>query len=196
MVWSGQVSTSAAIGGRNGFPVLIGDRLMVPRLTTWKVDGANGHPDARVRVEVRDGRPEVVEFWIGAKPKGRGIASADVASIGNLDNLVANILTEVGSHLHPTDEAPGHFSATHPPSEKDAWAISGAVHSAREARRNRVSTEELETVARLYREHADKAPLVRIAAELGVSHRTAARRVEQARAAGILPPTTPGKVTH
>ena len=57
-----------------------------------------------------------------------------------------------------------------------------------------VTRAELEEVARIYREHVDASP-TRAVAMLGgyASERTAARRVQQAREAGLLPKTTPGK---
>jgi hypothetical protein len=56
-----------------------------------------------------------------------------------------------------------------------------------------VSRAELEEVAQVYREHVASSPTRMVAMLCGYSERTAARRVQQARAAGLLPKTTPGK---
>lgn len=62
------------------------------------------------------------------------------------------------------------------------------------APRRGTTKAELEQVAKLYREHVEGRPVESIRTLMGYgSDRTAARRVEQARAAGLLPSTTPGK---
>lgn len=50
-----------------------------------------------------------------------------------------------------------------------------------------------ERVAEIFREHVGGAPTQAVAALLGVASRTAARRVQQARDAGLLPATKQGK---
>ncbi len=57
----------------------------------------------------------------------------------------------------------------------------------------RPEVAELENVARAYREHIDTTPTRAVQLAGNYSERTAARRVQQARAAGLLPKTTPGK---
>jgi hypothetical protein len=52
---------------------------------------------------------------------------------------------------------------------------------------------ELQEVARVYREHLTEAPVEAVARAMGYPLSTAPRKVQQARAAGYLPPTTPGK---
>lgn len=89
---------------------------------------------------------------------------------------------------------------------ENAWAgVRGAVERQRSrsqqaaaavpvtARRNRVTDSHLEQVAELYREaQADGAPTLAVSERWGTSHSTAARWVQRARAAGLLPPTRPG----
>jgi hypothetical protein len=48
-------------------------------------------------------------------------------------------------------------------------------------------------VAEVYREHVSERPTEAVSRVFGVSHRTAARYVQQARESGHLPETTPGK---
>jgi transposase-like protein len=48
-------------------------------------------------------------------------------------------------------------------------------------------------VADIYRQHIDDRPTEAVSRAFGKSHRTAARWVQQAREAGLLPDTTPGK---
>lgn len=56
------------------------------------------------------------------------------------------------------------------------------------------SPEELAEVAAVYREHVDTSPVLAVQQVMGYrSHRTAARRVEKAREAGLLPATSQGR---
>jgi hypothetical protein len=59
--------------------------------------------------------------------------------------------------------------------------------------RPRLSQERLQGVAKIYRQHIDDRPTQAVSRAFGKSHRTAARWVQQAREAGLLPDTTPGK---
>lgn len=52
---------------------------------------------------------------------------------------------------------------------------------------------EIEHVARIYRECIDGKPVQAICVVLGLTERTAGRRLKQAEDLGLLPPTTPGK---
>ena len=72
------------------------------------------------------------------------------------------------------------------------WLAAGELSERRKARRP-VALEELELVARIYREHIDGQPVVEVQRVMGYTKRTAHRRVEQARAKHLLPPTTQGK---
>jgi hypothetical protein len=189
MPWPGQVTIRAHEGGRNGAPVILGQTL-VPPVATFEVEGANGAPDAIVRFEVRDGRPECMEISVKANPSGRGIRSADM-NLFNLDNLIENVFTELGSVIEQNPHNPFESIATWSnDSERAHWARRGDVHV---ARANRGPTkEELERVAAIYREHHGGAPLQTVATLLSTSRRTAARRVAQAREAGLLPPSGAG----
>jgi DNA-binding transcriptional regulator LsrR (DeoR family) len=70
-----------------------------------------------------------------------------------------------------------------------------ALANVRRARSGRpcISRERLQKVAEIYREHIDDRPTEAVSRTFGISHRTAARYVQQARESGLLPDTTPGK---
>lgn len=192
MSWPGQVSIRGHEGGRNGAQVILG-RTLVPPVATFEIEGANGAPDAIVRFEVRDGRPECMEISVKANPSGRGIRSADM-TLFNLDTLIEHVFTELGSVIEQNPHNPSESIAIWPKeSERAYWARRGDVHV---ARANRGPTkEELERVASIYREHHGGAPLQAVAMLLSTSRRTAARRVAQAREAGLLPPSGAGPST-
>jgi hypothetical protein len=140
--------------------------------------------------EVRNGVPECIAFSLEAVPGGRGIRTADVRAY-NIDEfvrygflLVATRIPEGGSD---TDEA------VRPQTDRDFWALRASLDRARQGQRGKSSEAELAEVARVYRENIEDSPTLAVANDLGYSARTAARRVSQARALGLLPATTQGK---
>ncbi|MFD3399432.1 hypothetical protein ACFWUU_02070 [Kribbella sp. NPDC058693] len=173
MVWEGkrQVTGSGLVG--------LGDGVTAKE-ATLTFEGIKGSPDATVRFELRDGRPECVEINVRAKPTGRGIRSADIRMF-NVDELTIDVFTELGT-VGVRDE-------------QVIVATARSVREARSERRGTVSRAELEKVARIYREYLnDKhGPTAAVRAAGGYTERTAARRVKQAEEAGLLPKTTPGK---
>lgn len=198
--WAGKIEVRMFAGGQHGDLLLLDDVLLHPR-AVFTVVGERGEPDATVAFEVRplpehppgdpylrvhsvkDVRPEVIGIHIAAKPNGRGITTADLRSFA-LDELTTDVFTRVGTPHVPPFRAP----------EDDYRYIGRTVREARSASRGRVTRAELEEVARVYREHVGSTPTRAVRLEGNYSsERTAARRVQQARAAGLLPKTTPGK---
>lgn len=169
--------------GRRGM-VRLGD-VLVPRKVTRTYHAENGDPDLVMQFEVRDGRPECVGFAIRSKPGGRGIRTADLG-VFNIDGLTASAFTQFAL-------AEGGTPITGP-SPEQAAAVEREVHRARKGRPRTATRAELERVAQVYRDHVEDSPVKAVQQICGYgSERTAARRVEQARAAGLLPQTTPGK---
>jgi hypothetical protein len=74
-------------------------------------------------------------------------------------------------------------------------SIQRARRRTRRATRKVTGDELLARVAEAYRNGGDK-PTDAVKRELNCSHRTAGRYVNQARAAGLLPAATKGKVTR
>jgi hypothetical protein len=176
MVWEGHQKITGIFPGNRGM-VKLGDSTVPPEaLLTF--EGVKGSPDVTMNFEVRNDRPECVGITIKAKPKGRGIRSADLA-LFNIDSLTIAVFAQVGN-LGVHDEA-------------QQWRTARDVTEARSVRRGAVTRAELEDVARVYRDHVDNAPTKAVELLLDYSERTAARRVQQARDAGLLPKTTPGK---
>jgi hypothetical protein len=162
---------------------------VIPERATFKATGDKGSPDAVARFELRNGRPECVEIVVTAKADGRGIRSSDMEPFN--DNLIANVYAFVGKQLSP-DPGGRTASAVWPPTDDDMWAIRGTVVEARK-RRGTVNAEELQKVADTYEAHAGHAPTNAVATILDYTPRTAARRVQQARDAGLLPPIDKGE---
>jgi hypothetical protein len=172
VIWEGREKVTG-FGGL----VALGDAV-VPTEARMTFDGIKGSPNVVMNFEIRDGRPECVGVNVAAKPNGRGIRTADVQMF-NIDDLTVGVFGQLAN-----------LGSKHPRVLERAVR---SVHEARTARRGSVTREELELVARIYREHLTASPTRAVALLLGYSERTAARRVQQAREAGLLPPTTPGK---
>jgi len=202
--WDGKVEVRRLGGGRHGGLLMLGDVLLYPR-AVFTVVGEGGEPDATVAFEIRprppdrpddpylrvhpfeDARLEVIGIHIAAKPGGRGIRTADLRSFA-LDELTTDVFTRVGVRgFRRGDEI-----ATSTP-EEDSRRIGRTIRETRTASRGRVTRAELESVASIYRQHVGTTPTRAVQLAGGYSERTAARRVQQARAAGLLPKTTPGK---
>jgi hypothetical protein len=185
---SAEISTQ--LGGRHGGYVRLGDTA-VPRRVVFSMNGERREPDLTMTFEVRDGRPECVEVIITAKPEGRGVTTADL-QVFNLDAMATNVFTQFAMRV--TERTQAGVRLDFPADETTARRAQRDVYEARKTRRGSVTRTELEEVARIYREHLDSSPtrMVRLLGRYD-SERTAARRVQQARAAGLLPKTTPGK---
>ncbi len=161
--------------------VEIGDRL-VPREIFVYVRGGTEQPDLEMKIEVREGIPQCVELVLRARPDGGPeVRDKDLAVIRVNDWLerivaVCSLKRSGSGWAKPVDD-------------RTALADITRVRS----RRPRISRERLQKVAEVYRQHFDKRPTEAVARAFDVSHRTAARYVQQARAAGHLPKTEPGK---
>jgi predicted PP-loop superfamily ATPase len=127
------------------------------------------------------------------KPNGRGLRTADLAAL-NLDALAVAVFSQLASTYRTSRDEPDTVLLFRPADEAEARRLERDLHEARKAQRGTVTRAELEEVARIYREYVDSSPTQAVAALGGYdSQRTAARRVQQAREAGLLPKTTPGK---
>jgi hypothetical protein len=125
-----------------------------------------------------------------AKPGGRGLRTSDLRQL-MLDAMMTSVFA---NHSFRAVDANGVTEMVPVASEADFWAALNEVETAVKAPRRGVTPSELEQVAGIYREHIADRPVQHVAALMGYgSDRTAARRVEQAREAGLLPPTSPGK---
>jgi hypothetical protein len=204
--WAGKIDIRRVTSP--GLDLLILNDVLLSPQAVFTVVGEGGEPDATVAFEVhppplhapgdpylrvhevKDARPEVIGIHIAAKPGGRGITTADLRSFA-LDELTTDVFTVVGVPMFNAEE----FAATPQDYlEKDYRHIGRTMREARQGSRGTVTRAELQEVARVYRQHIDTTPIQAVRSAGGYkSDRTAARRVQQARAAGLLPKTTPGK---
>jgi hypothetical protein len=192
VTWPGTTRVDGLLGGRYGGLRRLGDAV-VPHRAVYTHVGEGGEPDMKVHFEIRDGRPECTGIVISVKRNGRGLRTADLAAL-NLDALAVAVFTGLASTYRTSPDEPDAMLLFRPADEAEARRLERDVHEARAARRGTVTRAELEEVARIYREYLEASPTTAVRLQLGYrSERTAARRVQQARTAGLLPPTTPGK---
>lgn len=177
MTWEGKFKVTGLVGGQHGGMVQLGTAI-VPRKAVYVFEGDKGTPDATLMFEVRDGRPECISVTVEAKRDGRGIRAADLAMI-SIDTLVTNVFKQLST------------LGVHDPEQQRRDRQS--IEQVRPTRRGTVTRAELEEVARVYRKNVTSSPTRAVALACGYTDRTAARRVQQARDAGLLPKTTPGK---
>jgi hypothetical protein len=190
MVWVGRGRVSRQFGVKDN-DVRIGDFVM-PRRASAFVDGANGEPDLEVHFEVRDGRPQCVDVHATAKPDGRPLRTSDLHVLA-LDAMTLSVFARLA--LKSTYDAETNVTTMVPiMDEREFWQTVNDVDAVVKAPRRGVTRAELEQVANVYRNNVEAKPVQQVATIMGYgSERTAARRVQQARSAGLLPATTPGK---
>jgi hypothetical protein len=181
---------------------VIGDRY----LPTWlelTIDGHDG-PNLFRRMEIRDGRPEVVAMSWWSNPGQREIKQRDLrdtsdlrnASVGwLLDELYPAFVMRLDRDNNRVELAVG--SAEMAARGEDPQGFYDArkfVDQLRTGPGNRVITSELlKSVAEIYRRNIDHAPTQAVARAFGVKSRMASTYVDRARRAGYLPPTKQGK---
>lgn len=181
---------------------VIGDRCQ-PTWLELSVDGHEG-PNMFRRMEIRDGRPEVVAMSWWSNPGQREIKQRDLrdtsdlrnASVGwLLDELYPAFIMRVGSQKNRIELAVGSDEMVargeDPQGFYDARKF---VDQLRTKPGNRAITSELlKSVADVYRHNIDHAPTQAVARAFGVKLRMASTYVDRARRAGYLPPTKQGK---
>lgn len=165
----------------------VGDRW-VPRRIFVHSPMAD-QPDLTMTIEVRQGIPVYAEVAVRARPDGPDIRRKDLDDLP-LDDWLEQIVAACSLIATELDESGRPKSLRKKGSDRRA-----AMANARRVRsgRPRISSERLQKVAEIYREHIADRPTIAVTRAFGVSHRTAARYVQQARESGLLPDTTPGK---
>lgn len=142
-------------------------------------------PIRTMKLEVRQGVPMCSEIYLAARQEGAGLRLADLQVI-DLANWVLDIfgectweIDEVGVLTHRPGSAVGRK----------------AIRLALKPGRRRVSREQLELAAAVYRENIEGQPIKAVRAALDVPERTAARYIQMCRSDEfqLLPKTRRGK---
>jgi hypothetical protein len=166
---------------------IVGDRK-IPAEIFVHVQGGLSEPDFSMKIEVRQGIPVCTEVTLTARPDGPEVRDKDLKYL-HLSDWLENIVARASMKSGGVPDDPATWGWGKPVKDSTALADIRRVRSGR----SRMSRERLEKVADVYRQHVDARPTEAVARAFGVEHRTAARYVQQARAADLLPPTTPGK---
>ena len=174
MEWTGKVTVSSKVGR----PVLI-DEWSYPRGVTFSFEGEGRLPDFVARFEIRDDRPECVEIAVTSKPDGPGVSDADL-KLFNLEELARRAFSAAAGRPLPFG---GHATGANP-----RRAADHADEAAEVIRGAQDLDSQLVRVARVYLNDQHGAPLAAVERHTGQSRRTAARWVERARLAGLIPP--------
>jgi hypothetical protein len=186
--WMGDLKVTTKLAGPHGGRVRVG-RFILPRHVFVEIAGGNGHPDLHMHLEWREDRPQVVELSISAKADGRGVRSSDLEVLA-LDGIARSVFQ--GEAMIVQEDLPGGVTSSafpdwsDPRFERDLWEVDRLLTESIATTRSTRSRAELERVAEVYQRHRGKGALLAVAAALGVSERTAARRVKDARLAGLI----------
>jgi hypothetical protein len=167
-----------------GDVVDVGNRVM-PRKIDAAIKGGQDEPDVEMTIEVRQGIPVCTSVRFASRADGPEVRVRDLKSVPILD--WADEIVAACSWVRM--ESGGIMQV----GGKEARTRARRDIARARVGRPRVSSEHLEKVAKVYREHSDDRPTYAVQRAFGGSYRTAARDIERARAAGLLPPTTPGK---
>ncbi len=198
MSWSGTESWTRETGWA---PVLLaGGRMIVPSRFVYRFAGHDGDPNSLVRFEIRRQAGEAlakiacVEVKVTPSAGGRPIRPSDFEGLAALDTLGREVCERLALAVDTVrDPVSGETSAV-PLSSTKMKAVREELRrelrdGIADSRRNRkrpTPREELERVAEIY-QSADRAPISAVMTAQSYTRRTAARRIAEARTAGLLP---------
>jgi hypothetical protein len=164
--------------------VQLGDRW-VPRVLLAEVTSPplGAKPMLRLRLEVVGDRPQCREVCYSSSQDGREIRQGDIDALRIADWI--EYLFALASHR---DAESGLDRLTAIPESMKLVAAARRGNGPR-----KVDQAFLEQIAGVYRRNLHDRPTQAVSDAFGIKHSTAAEYVRRARAAGLLPPTTPGK---
>ena len=168
-------------------------------LPTWLELTLEGHdgPNLFRRIEVRDGRPELVAMSWWSMPGQREIKQKDLRNMPValiLDELYPAFIVHVDHDNNFVELAVHPELAARGESPQGFYDFRNFIDQLRARPGNRTITPAfLESVAEVYRRNIDHAPTQAVARTFNVKPRMASNYVDRARGAGYLPPTKQGK---
>ena len=170
-----------------GTPVVqMGDVWMPQRIEAWmRFPGDGDQPTMHATLEILRGAPCFTRIEIQSKPGGREVSGAEIGLVRDNLEFWRRTLVELTAQSHPNRD----------PARVPDWAdpVTAGKSLQKVGRRRKATDDRHARIAELYRANVEGKPIEVISAVYGVSHRTAGRYVQEARAAGYLPVTTRGK---
>jgi hypothetical protein len=181
----------------------IGDHGLPPYIH-YQHPGDGKHPGREIGIEVVDGVPWVTYVALLGEPGARRVKVTDMTAVaGQLEELVESALAaasctkwklrKIGDDRVIEGWSPVRRPAGVPNEAKEARALP-EIRRARKRANRKVTGELLQQVADVYSK-GHPAPTEAVRRVFEVSQRTAARYVQQARDARLLPSTTQGKAS-
>jgi hypothetical protein len=170
-------------------------------LPTWiEVTITGGaDPDRRVRVELRDGAPQIVELALTSEPHQGEIRQKHYRDV-DLATLATDAVIGMCWKAPPRPEDPSLTYQEQIGRWVDQMRVSKRaaakfVERQRRPREYRVITDDsfLKSVAEVYKDNFDGAPRKAVAHHFGVTDRVASTYIGKARFKGFLSPTKQGQ---
>ena len=145
-------------------------------------------PDTLIRVELRDGSPQVVRLDWTSQPGQSEIKEKHLRRI-EVEGFATALVAMATYHYDPETHEVRRST-----DDRVFSLASKFVERQRLPRELRVITDSfLQAVAEVYRRNIGHAPTQAVAKTFGVRSRMASHYVDRARKAGHLPPTSQGK---
>jgi len=142
-------------------------------------------PDMHVRVELRDGAPQVVKLAWTSQPDQSEVRQKHLRHTDPVELATDLVVSTINT---------GHKVPDVEKLRQSRRMAEKFVERQRRPRAYRVITESfLKSVADVYRANIDRAPTKAVAKTFGVKDRMASTYVDRARRAGHLPPTKQGQ---
>ena len=160
------------------------DGVKVPAWVSQRRYG-KGNPDMFVKVAVRDGAPEVVEFSLISQPGQREVRRMHLRDV-DVEKLAAELYSFDVNEADP-DDGPAAYAMGQRMADK-------FIERQRRPRDYRVINDPfLQKVAQVYRANIQGAPTKSVAKHFQVKDRMASKYVDKARRAGYLHKTKQGQ---
>lgn len=172
----------------SGTYVPVGDRL-VPSELELELDGDASAPQVVARVEVREGMPRVVALRFDAVATSAEVRQTHLRDV-KLDAMFT-LLAAFAVRVVVLDDGPTVVETSL--SQDGAVRPEALAAIQRMRARRRMTPAFLREVAETYRANLDSGPTKAVRHRYFLSERAASKYVQEARAAGFLPPTTPGR---
>lgn len=164
--------------------VVVGDRYLPSKIEVVFPGGTDSpQPGLEFTIEVVKEIPTVTRVELKTREGGRGIRPSDLDDIRRrlndwTEDIVAGsmmeVLSNVEGRLVVVDRADAHR------------ANARAARAMQSGGRRKITTEHLQRVAEVYREHEEGTPIEAVEIAFGTSYRSAARWVQKAREEGLL----------
>lgn len=159
--------------------------MLVPEWVEVTFEGDVSTPDLFVRMEIRNGSPEMVDLRLSAHEVGGVLRQKDI------DLKISDWFVFFSGLGFVAIEDEDGTIAIEPVGTRE-----GSLDVLLEGRRRRnrqVTPELLQEVAVVYRDNIGDAPTQAVRSHFNVGERRASKYVQLAREAGFLPATKPGK---